>query len=134
MADCAKLFVTFLDSKEFKYAARVADDGDVVIDFPYDGKVTTCIFSGDDHEYLSIYTIFERIPDNKRTDLILVCNDLNSQYKWVTFYVDNDNDLVLHSDARLSLRDADEEAFEILVRSLKISEDVKPVIMRAIYA
>lgn len=133
MSKCAKMFVKFLDSKDFHYTTRVDSDGDTVVDFPYEGKTTRCFFSGDDGMYLSLYTIFESIPAEKRNDLILVCNDLNCQYKWITFYVDKDNDLILHSDAILSAESADEEAFELLVRTVKICDDVKPTIMKAIY-
>ena len=109
MSKCAKMFVKFLDSKNFHYTTRVDSDGDTVVDFPYEGKTTKCFFSGDDGMYLSLYTIFESIPAEKR------------------------NDLILHSDAILSAESADEEAFELLVRTVKICDDVKPTIMKAIY-
>ena len=66
--------------------------------------------------------------------MIAACNEFNTQYKWATAYVDNDNDLVFHNDAILSVNDAADEAFELLVRVLKIMEEAKPKFMRAIYA
>ena len=48
--------------------------------------------------------------------------------------MDKDNDLVFHDDAILSPENAAEEAFELLIRTLKITDDVKPTFMRAIYA
>ena len=45
-----------------------------------------------------------------------------------------DNDLVMHDDAIVDVDSAAEECFELLVRMLKISEDIKPRIMKAIYA
>ena len=48
--------------------------------------------------------------------------------------MDKDNDLVMHDDAIVSEDSAAEECFELLVRMLKISEDIKPRIMKAIYA
>jgi len=134
MANCAKQFQQYLDKKDYNYTVLANDSERVVIDFPYKGKSTKCFFTGKDYEYLSIYTIYESIPSEKRNDLILVCNDLNNRFKWVTFYVDNDNDLILHVDALLSLRTADEEAMEMLVRTLDIGETAKPTIMKAIYA
>ena len=41
---------------------------------------------------------------------------------------------MIHDDAILAVDTAAEEAFELLVRMVKIGEDVKPRIMRAIYA
>lgn len=131
---CAKLFTNLLDSKKLNYDSGIDRDGDFVVQFPYQNKVTKLFFSGNDGSYLSMYMIFERVPEEKVADVIFTCNDLNSSYKWVTFYVDKDNDVVLHNDAILTPDTAADEAFELLLRMVKIAEDAKPQIMRAIYA
>ena len=95
--------------------------------------MTKCIFSGDQGEYLSIYLVYERVPEEKIADLLVVCNDLNCQYKWVTYYMDEDHDIVIHNDALLTPETADEVAFELLVRLVKIAEDAKPQVMKALY-
>ena len=81
-----------------------------------------------------MYLVYERIPEEKVADVIFLCNELNAVYKWVTFYVDNDNDLVMHDDAIVSADIAADVCFELLVRMLKIVEDLKPRIMKTIYA
>jgi len=134
MLICAEQFIENLKSKNLNYATGESDKGDTIVDFPYQGKVTKCIFSGEEGQYFSMYLVYERIPEEKVADLIFLCNELNAEYKWVTYYVDKDNDLVMHDDAILSADTAAEEAFELLVRMLKISEDIKPRIMKAIYA
>ena len=133
MLTCAQLFCDFLVSKNFYFENSVDDDGDVIVKFPYEGKITKCIFSGDDGKYLSLYMLYENVPEEKLADLIFACNELNTKYKWVTFYVDGDRDLMLHDDALLSTESAAEEAFEMLVRMINISTEAKPVIMRALY-
>lgn len=134
MSVCADLFTAMLDSKGFRYETRVDKDGDTVVDFPYQGKIAKCFFSGEQGEYFSLYVVFERIPEEKFADLLFLCNELNARYKWATFYVDQDRDLIIHDDALLSVESAADEAFELMVRILKIAEDVKPAIMKAIYA
>ena len=131
---CAQAFVDLLESKGLNFQSGTASDGDSIVDFPYQGKVTKMIFSGENGCYLSNYLVFERVPDDKLADVIFVCNDLNCQYKWITFYVDKDNDVVLHDDAILSAENASEEAFELLIRMVQIGEEAKPMIMKAIYA
>ena len=131
---CAQRFVDLLDSKKLNYRTAIDSDGDFVVEFPYSGKVTKIYFTGNEGSYLSMYLIYERVPAEKVADVIFTCNELNSRYKWVTFYVDKDNDVVLHDDAILSISNAAEEAFELLLRMIKIADDVKPQIMRAIYA
>ncbi len=134
MAICAENFTALLDSKGLQYQSYLDKDGDTVVDFPYHGKVTKCFFSGEEGRYFSLYLVYEKVPEEKFADVLFVCNELNAQYKWATFYVDRDSDLVIHDDALLSEESAAEEAFELLVRIIKITDDVKPQIMKAIYA
>ena len=134
MLQCAQEFIDNLKSKDLNYSEHTTSKGDVLVEFPYKGKVTRCIFSGDKGMYFSLYLVFERVPEDKVAKVIYLCNQLNSEYKWVTYYVDRDNDLVLHDDAIVSPGSAGEECFELLVRMLNISEDEKPQIMKTIYA
>ncbi|MBR4869449.1 MAG: YbjN domain-containing protein [Oscillospiraceae bacterium] len=131
---CAELMKKYLDAKDMNFTTGTTKKGDSVIEFPYKGKIAKMFFSGDDGHYLSIYVVYENVPKDKTVDTIIACNSLNVQYKWVTFYVDDDNDVVLHLDAILSPATAAEEAFELLVRMLNIGDEAKPVIMKAIYA
>lgn len=134
MKICAERFIEDLKAKNLNYQVGEAEDGDVCVDFPYQGKVTKCFFSGDEGEYLSLYLVYERVPEDKVADVIFLCNELNCRYKWVTYYVDKDKDLMLHNDAILTADTAAKVAFELLVRLVKIAEDQKPTIMKVIYA
>ncbi|MBR7112210.1 MAG: YbjN domain-containing protein [Clostridia bacterium] len=131
---CATIFINYLEEKELKYTVNVDDDGDVIVDFPYQGKITKCIFTGDDGQYLSLYQIYESVPLDKQAEMILLCNELNTAYKWVTFYVDDDSDLILHSDNILCPDCADDVAFERLLRLVNIADECKPKIMKTLYA
>ena len=133
MLACAELFIENLRSKNLNFDVNELPDGAVRVAFPYQGKVTRCIFNGDNGSYLSLYLDYEKIPEEKLADAVFLCNELNAEYKWVTFYVDKDNDLFLHDDAILAVENAAEEAFELLVRLVKIGEEEKPRIMRTIY-
>lgn len=127
-----ELFKELLDSKGLHYGSRIDNDGDGVVELPYDGKIVKCFFSGD--KYLSLYMVFESVPEDKLADVIFLCNELNSKYKWVTFYVDKDGDVVIHDDALISTETAAEEAFELIIRMLDITKNCKPAIMKCIYA
>ena len=81
-----------------------------------------------------MYTCFESVPEDKFLEALIACNELNAQYKWVTFYIDKDKDIIVHDDAILNVETAAEEAFELLLRMLDITSDAKPVLMKAIYA
>ena len=134
MLACAELFTNLLSSKGLKFDVREDSDGDVIVAFPYQGKVTRCIFSGEDGTYLSLYLVYERVPEDKYADGVLVANEMNCKWKWVKFYVDSDNDLMLQDDAILTVETAADEAFELLVRMIDIADKSKPAIMKALYA
>ncbi|MBQ9736705.1 MAG: YbjN domain-containing protein [Clostridia bacterium] len=134
MLACAELFTKFLESKGLNFNVREDSDGDVFVMFPYDGKITRCIFSGEEGKYLSLYLVYENVPEDKMADAIFLANELNTKWKWVKFYVDGDRDLMLQDDAILSVDTAADEAFELLLRMLNIGKDSKPSIMKALYA
>ena len=122
-----------LAAKELKYSYRENGD-DVIVNFPYDGKFTNFVFRGPDGCYVSMYTIFESIPAEKVPDMLVVCNQINAKYKWLKFYVDKDNDIMVEDDAIVTPDNAADECFELLARRINILKEVKPIIMRAIYA
>ncbi len=134
MRICAERFIEDLKAKGLNYQVEEAGDGDVCVSFPYQGKVTKCFFSGEEGQYLSMYLVYERVPEDKVADVIFLCNELNCKYKWVTYYLDDDKDLVIHNDAILTVDTAAEVAFELLVRLVKIAEEQKPAVMKTIYA
>ena len=134
MQACAELFVQSLEAKNLNFDVNEFPDGTTLVAFPYQGKVTRCIFNGDEGGYLSLYLVYERVPDEKVADVIFLCNELNCEYKWATFYVDKDNDIVIHDDAILVPENAAEEAFELLVRIVRIAEDERQRIMKTIYS
>ncbi|MBR3299613.1 MAG: YbjN domain-containing protein [Clostridia bacterium] len=134
MLACAELFARDLEAKELHFSVSQTDDGGDIIKFPYDNRMTTCIFKGEDGRYLSMYTVVERVPADKLSDMYAVCNAINARYKWLKFYVDEDNDLMVEDDAILSVESAAEESFELLMRRLNIMKETKAEIMRVIYS
>ena len=133
LSTCAANFVQFLESKNLHFDVRETESGCMVA-FPYDGKLARIFFNGDDGTYMSMYLVYESVPVEKIADMLVVCNELNSTYKWVKFYLDNDNDLVLQDDAILSPDNAADEVFELMLRMFDIGKDVKNQVMKAIYA
>lgn len=131
---CAELFTKNLEAKGLSFSTRVSDDGkDVLVDFPYQGKVVKCFFNGENGTYFSLYIVYENVPEDRVADLIFISNELNAKYKWVTFFVDQERDLMVHDDAILAVENAADEAFELLIRAIGISDEVKPIIMKGIY-
>ena len=134
MKTCAEKFVQYLKSKDYNYTVYADEEEKAVIGFPYSGKEAKLFFSGDDGEYLSIYMVYENVPEEKYAAALIACNEVNCKYKWVTAYLDEDRDILLHLDALLTPDTAASEAMEMLVRFVDIADKVKATLMKAIYA
>ena len=131
---CASLFAKFLESKDLNFDAKELENGRAVVNFPYNGKIARIFFSGDNGTYMSMYLVFESVPAEKTADMLVLCNELNNTYKWVKFYLDDDNSLILQDDAILSVDNAADEVFELMLRMFDIGKECKNQIMKAIYA
>ena len=114
MKDLAKEFTDLLDAKDLHYSTFDDSDGDTFVRISLKHMETTFIFSGSDGEYVSMYSPFATIPENKLPDLLIVCNSLNSQYKWLKFYLNKDNDLMIQDDAIIHEGSAGDECLELL--------------------
>ncbi|MBE6915738.1 MAG: YbjN domain-containing protein [Ruminococcaceae bacterium] len=131
---CAEKFIDRLKEDGMVPDVSTAKDGAILVDMKHQGKEVRCIFRGDEGEYFTIFFVYESIPAEKKNDMIVACNDINAQYKWVKAYVDSDNDLIYQVDAKLSPDTAAEEALEMVLRTVHITDEIKPRVMKAIYA
>lgn len=131
---CAEKFIAELKSKGMTPDIREPEEGVVIVEVGHAGKEILSIFRGDEGEYLSVSIVYESVPAEKKTAAVLACNDINAEYKWIKAYVDSENDLIYKLDAKLSPETAAEETLEMVLRMASITDDVKPQIMKAIYA
>ena len=134
MNTCAEMFVAALNAKELNFNVNETEDA-VYVRVPFDGRVTHVIFDNRDNGvHVALRTVFEKCPADKVPDLLVACNALNVQYRWVKFCIDNDNDIMVEDDAIVSPETAGEECFELVIRTAQIINDVKPTLMRIIYS
>ena len=134
MKTCAKAFTDKLTSEDLKYEVKELNDETLVI-FPYDNRETVLAFSGDDGEYVQMMTVIESMMDDERFVVaVLACNQQNRRYRFVRFFVDDDNDIRAFTDAFLDVNSAGEMCFGLLVRSLNIIKEARSEIMELIYS
>ena len=135
MVICAEMFAATLQAKELKFDVRDVDNGGSCITVPFNDFRPSFFFDGaDDGTHVALRIVFTNCPAERTSDLLMICNALNGQYRWLKFYLENDNDIMIEDDAILSPETAGEECFELLARTVSIIQDVKPVIMKGIYS
>ena len=107
-------------------------------------------FRTDNIEAIKIYMIFDKeredfivsfkafnvckFPAEKTELMYKVCSQMNRQYRWVKFYVDeSDNTITCQDDAMIQLETAGKECLDLVARMVQICDTVYPELMKAIW-
>ena len=119
-------FLELLDEKEIDYTYTGVDSDNrdrITMKFEEnDILISMLLFFYDDNEHCGM-RVWNLIDFNASDleEMYKVCNGLNTSYKYVTFYVDeNDNSITVSEDLIFRLSSADEVCFEGLVRCVDI--------------
>lgn len=86
----------------------------------------------DDNEYVDVYCFAFTFEELSRSVLNLI-NELNGRFKFFSFYVDDDNRLILHSTAIVKENNSIDEAIELVARATKLMDDIYPDVQRIIW-
>ena len=127
-----------LDGIGWKYQPpQVYPDGNTVLRSGVNGKnaqyTITMVF--DEKGHTVCLRVFDLIPtpDEKRFQLLELINTLNRDYRWARFFLSQDSRLQVQVD---HLTDGDrcaQEIVELIMRLIRIIDDVYPRFMRIIW-
>ena len=79
-------------------------------------------------------SVIARAPKDRTESVLRALNELNVKYRWLTFYLDNENDVMASADHILSPNTVGDTCFELLQRSINIIDEAYPTLMRAIWS
>ena len=135
MNNAMKMTAAFFDAKGIKYAAN--DERNVIrTGFGANNKENVevlLIFDGDETMGLRSFN-YVKFPDAKKPQMYQLCSELNKSFRWVKFYVDEqDNTITLADDAVIQLETVGEEAFELMMRMIGIADNAYPTFMKALW-
>lgn len=74
-----------------------------------------------------------KFPADKRDAGLNAVNECNRKYRYLKFVIDDDNDVNVEFDFPVRTKEPGSVAVEILIRIMKIVDDVYPVFMRSIW-
>lgn len=136
MANAAgKLFTSFLESKGM-HPVVLDEEGAVVrVSWKLDNTQLSIYFSFNE-ECTNVHIMgkeFASVPADKTELMYKVCNDLNMEYRWTKFYV-NEGEVIVEDDAVIQLDSCAEEDFELMIRMTQIVDDAYKKIMKAMWA
>ena len=139
MLNTALRFMSECDRAGLKYReSRDMDDGNSVVVCAVNGKNNArydvvLIFSQDERNVsLRVFNTLN-FPEEKALDIMKLCNELNGRYRWVKLFTRQDH-LELQIDAVISEETSGPVCVELLVRTMKIVDEIYPQFMKALWS
>lgn len=129
-------FMSYMDQEGIKYQ----DKGEFVVSVTYTGdnlkSIPIMVFFDKDGEGLVQLVCWEicNFSEEKQAAGLLCCNQLNSKFRWVKFYVDNDRDTRAELDAIIDPETVGRECLALVRRMVRIVDDAYPTLMAARFA
>jgi len=130
-----QMFMAHMDSVGVRYT----DHNDYIVKVSY---------KGDNMQSIPIYVCFDKEDKplvsfkcwdvanfkNKEARALIACNEMNTEYRWVKFYLDSDADIVVEADAIVDDVTAGEECLQMVRRMVNITDEAYPTFARALWA
>ena len=134
----AKVTKAFFESKGL-HVDQAGDEGEILITgFAMDnreGMMVLMAFDPDDESVKIITQNLAKIPDKAVDKMYKVINDINKEYRWIKFYIDDsDNTVTAEDDAVIQLDSCGMEVLRCCIQLAKIADEAYPTIMKAIYS
>lgn len=138
MIKTAESFIRFLDEKNISYETfstsdDYENDNAVQVSYPAEsGEIDlTCFFSENHDVQVRCFSLCN-VPNDKIEEMYEVLNELNSKYRWVTFFIDDDNDVNVKGDLfSVTNNTAGYMCSDFMLRIINIIDDALPDIMKA---
>lgn len=102
-------------------------------DFSYTHVAIHVIFDLDGESAQIVTSPIAAVPVEKTSKLLMVLNDCNHKFRWVKFYLDDDNDIVANADILFDELNVGSSCVEIVMRTASIIDDAYPDIMKGIW-
>lgn len=135
MPNYKQLFMSHMDRVGVKYS-------------DIDERVVRVTYTGDNLKSIPINVFFDKDGEgivqlacwnianfkDKFAAGVLACNNLNSEYRWVKYYLDSDTDVRCCLDAYIDEETCGEECLNLVRRMVNIIDDSYPTFMKALWA
>ena len=94
------------------------------------------LYSGDDdNDVLLRSGVIVSVPAEKTDSMLELLNEFNDTYRFFSFYLDEDNDVIMKLTFPVRTADSDvgKVAFEMISRANNIHEDIYPKLMKCLW-
>lgn len=134
----AKIAAEYLQGEGIKLD-QYGDENEVVqVRYSADNvdRVEVKLFFDSDNRSVAVRSFnLCKVPENKKPAVYAACSKLNDKFRWVKFYIDEDDNTVTAAmDAIIQLDSCGEESKELIHRTVGIVDDAYPDLMKAIWS
>ncbi len=135
MANYKKIFMSYLDQEGIRYA----DHAEFAVRIPYSGENLKSIplfvsFDREGRPFANIKCFEIANFKGKEAIGIQTCNELNKQYRWAKFFMDEDADIIVSVDTYVDENTCGFFCLELVKRSVAIIDETYPRIASALWA
>lgn len=103
-------------------------------DFAYSHVTIHLIFDEDGTSVQLVTSPIASVPAEKTSKLLLVLNECNNKFRWVKFFLDNENDIIANGDMIFDEQNVGAVCIELVMRTASIIDDAYPDIMKGIWS
>lgn len=102
-------------------------------DFSYTHVAIHLIFDEDGESAQLQTSAIANVPMEKTSKMLLTLNECNHKFRWIKFYLDEDNDIIADADVIFDEQNVGDACIEIVMRAASIIDDAYPEIMKSIW-
>ena len=102
-------------------------------DFSYTHVVIHLVFDLDGTSAQLVTSPIASVPAEKTAAVLLALNQCNCKFRWVKFYLDEDNDVVANGDVMFDEQNTADTCIEMILRTANIIDDAYADIMKAVW-
>ena len=103
-------------------------------DFSYTHVAIHVIFDEDGESAQILTSPIASVPAEKTAKLLLTLNECNHKFRWIKFYLDDDNDVIADGDVLFDEQNVGAACIEIVMRTASIIDDAYSDIMTGIWS
>lgn len=133
MATYKEAFIRHLESEGIKYT----DLDDVAVRIGYNtdnvqgGVSVVVIFDKDNSHYATLRSWdVGKFDGELKVKGIAVCNEMNKQYRWCKFFINDDGDVTAQIDAIFDMGNVGPVVLEMVRRMVNIVDEAYPAFMK----
>lgn len=102
-------------------------------DFSYTHVVIHLVFDLDGASAQLVTSPIASVPAEKTAAVLLALNESNCKFRWVKFYLDEDNDVIANGDVMFDEQNTADTCIEMIMRTANIIDDAYADIMKAVW-